>query len=88
MIYVAEVEGRAAAGFDAEYADEARDFLLPALEDMTRRMLKEDMEYRLDETAPVITRPASPEEAAIWRTQAAKKTPGPSSVVWFFPVPK
>jgi hypothetical protein len=51
-------------------------------------MLKEDMEYRLDETPPVITRPASPEEAAIWRTQAAKKTPGPSSVVWFFPVPE
>ena len=61
---------------------------VPVFEDMTRRMLKKDMEYRLDETPPVIPRPASPEEAAIWRTQAAKKTPGPSSVVWFFPVPE
>jgi hypothetical protein len=88
MIYVAEVEGRAVAGFDAEYADEARDFLLPAVEAMTRRMFEENMEYRFDETAPVTTRTASPEKAAIWRTQAAKKMPGPSSVVWFFPVPK
>ena len=54
---------RAIAGIDAEDADEARDFLLPAVLEIVREMFEQQMEYRLDETAPVITRPATPDEA-------------------------
>ena len=87
--YATYPEGKRCANLDAVLGRGACQLggpAVPVFEDMTRRMLKEDMEYRLDENPPA--RPASPEEAAIWRTQAAKKTPGPSSVVWFFPVPK
>jgi hypothetical protein len=34
MIYVAEVDGRAVTGMDAEDLDEARDLLLLAVEEM------------------------------------------------------
>jgi hypothetical protein len=36
MIFVAEVDGCAVAGMDAEDGDEARDFLLPAVQEMAR----------------------------------------------------
>jgi hypothetical protein len=47
MIYVAEVDGRAVAGIETDDLDEARDFLLPAVQDMARKMYEQEMEYRL-----------------------------------------
>jgi hypothetical protein len=88
MIYVAEVDGRAVAGIDAEDLDQARDFLLPAVQEMTREMFARDMNYRFDETASVTTRHASADEVAAWERSRERKTSTRSPVVWFFPVPR
>jgi hypothetical protein len=87
-IFVAETEGRAVAAMDAEDVKEARDFLLPAIEEMQREMWRQDMAYRLDESAAVTTRPATPAETVIWQMSKEKKEAGTSPVVWFFPVPR
>jgi hypothetical protein len=75
MIYIAEIGSRAVAGIDAEDLEEARDFLRPAVEEMMCEMFNQEIDYRLDETAPMTTRAASPAEISLWLHVLADHNP-------------
>jgi hypothetical protein len=89
MIFVAEVSGDsgflfedvAIAAIDAEDVAEARDFLVTALMAKNRQLFQHGTK-RWDETSTIVTREASPAEAAAWRERKAGHRDAGSAVVW------
>jgi len=87
-IFVAEVQGddglpfedQAIAAVEAEDVDKARDFLVPALKAMNRKLF-EARKRRWDEGRPMLTREATEQEAIAWRRRKASQLQ-PSRVVW------
>jgi hypothetical protein len=93
-IFVAEVQGQegypfeeqAIAAIEADDVDEARDFLLPAVQ-ATCRQLFEARAERWDEGAPILIREATAAEAAEWRERKFVQLSNPTSpVVWLIDV--
>jgi hypothetical protein len=89
-VFVAEVQGadglpfedQAKAAIEAENAEEARDFLVPAVMAMNRKLHAAGAE-RWDEANPILTREATEPEIIAWRRRKALQLPNrPSPVVW------
>jgi hypothetical protein len=88
-VFVAEVQGdsgwpfedEAIAAVEAEDIEEARDFLVPAVIAMNRRLFETGAK-RWDEGCPITTREASPGEAAQWQSRRVTYRDASSHVVW------
>jgi len=88
-VFVAEVQGdsgwpfedEAIVAVEAEEVEEARDFLVTAVMAMNRKLFEAGA-TRWDETSPIVTREASPVEAAQWQSRRVTHRDASSHVVW------